>query len=99
MDGPGNEGVPAVVLSLCAPPLTHTRTHTCIGRSANTELGKADQLHLIRDLCVIAARYLRGGRRGTHQQIRGGTHLCSGERLVVLSGFGIGQTLRGRLAF
>lgn len=30
--------------------------------SANTQLGKADQLHLIRDLRVVAAGCLHGGR-------------------------------------
>lgn len=56
-------------LSLCAlkclPP-----SHLHPGGSANTELGKADQLHLVGDLCVVAAGCLRGGRG--HQQGHGG---------------------------
>lgn len=89
-------------------PTSHL--HAGGGGSANTELGKTNQLHLVRDLCVIAAGCLRGERGGTHQKgsrapvlqlptteliLR---HRCSAEQRV-LSGLGVEQIQREGVCF
>lgn len=59
----GGGSVPQSVCPELSPPGSPASGAKKSG-SANTQLGKADQLHLIRDLRVVAAGCLHGGERG-----------------------------------
>lgn len=70
--------------SVCVPWTAHPPPpFTCIGGSANTELGKANQLHFVGDFCVITAGCLRGGRGGTHQRGQGGASQLPKTELIL----------------
>lgn len=70
-DGEDGEWSRDIPQSVCPEPSPSGSPASGFQRgSANTELGKADQLHLIRDLRVVAAGCLeeRGERRETGQR-------------------------------